>query len=204
MARKITKTGSAVAPGEKIRKQWEKLAKNDPGQPQLGVHVKNISKEVEKAQNARVKSKKPYKPIIGAVVGSVQSGKTSTMIGLSAYLFAQGYQVITILTGLRDDLRYQSARRFYRDLFDSGESTYELTGKATPRFVPVNPPSFTHKKGTGHHGMLDMLKGRFLHPNAIDIGHRCNDKPQYWSRREVGHPSNSICQENREEKVEHD
>ena len=127
MARKvISPTGNK---GKKINAEWNRLSANDPGQPMLKVHVDNIAKRVKDAH--KIRNGKKYEPIIGAVVGSVQSGKTSTMIGLSGRLFEQGYQVITILTGLRNDLRYQSARRFYRDLFDSGESTYE--------FIPVKP-----------------------------------------------------------------
>ena len=149
MARKvISPTGNK---GKKINAEWNRLSANDPGQPMLKVHVDNIAKRVKDAH--KIRNGKKYEPIIGAVVGSVQSGKTSTMIGLSGRLFEQGYQVITILTGLRNDLRYQSARRFYRDLFDSGESTYEFI-PVKPGIRVVQPQSFTHKKGEGNWGNL--------------------------------------------------
>ena len=130
-------------------------AKQKKGQKstQNGIaYLPQIAKRVKDAHASR-KGKKKYDPVIGAVVGSVQSGKTSTMIGLSGRLFAQGYQVITILTGLRNDLRYQSARRFYRDLFDSGEATYEFI-PVKPNIQKVTPQSFTHPKGQGNHGTL--------------------------------------------------
>lgn len=150
MARKII--SSKAKKGKKIDSEWNRLSATDPGQPMLKTHVDQIAKRVDVAHNIR-KGKKNYEPIIGAVVGSVQSGKTSTMIGLSGRLFAQGYQVITILTGLRNDLRYQSARRFYRDLFDSGEATYEFI-PMKPGIQEVYPKSFTHPKGQGNHGSL--------------------------------------------------
>jgi hypothetical protein len=150
MARKIS--ASKAKKGAKINSEWNRLSASDPGQPMLKTHVDQIAKRVKDAHASR-KGKKKYDPVIGAVVGSVQSGKTSTMIGLSGRLFAQGYQVITILTGLRNDLRYQSARRFYRDLFDSGEATYEFI-PVKPNIQKVTPQSFTHPKGQGNHGTL--------------------------------------------------
>ena len=55
-------------------------------------------------------------PVIGAVVGSVQSGKTASMVGLAGHLFKQGFQIVTVVAGLKDDLRYQTATRFCTDL----------------------------------------------------------------------------------------
>lgn len=166
MARKIS--SSKAKKGVKIDLEWNRLSASDPGQPMLKKHVDQIAKRVKNAHTSRA-GKKKYDPIIGAVVGSVQSGKTSTMIGLSGRLLAQGYQVVTILTGLRNDLRYQSARRFYRDLFDSGEATHEFI-PVKPYIQEVTPQSFTHRKGEGNHGNVQRGADFFTPlPLILDI-----------------------------------
>ena len=81
--------------------------------------------------------------VVGAVVGAVQSGKTSLMVHLAARALDEGFRVVIVLAGLRDDLRTQTARRFVLDLIQRGDP------------VPGNPaPSFTHVNGTGYHGSL--------------------------------------------------
>ena len=81
--------------------------------------------------------------VVGAVVGAVQSGKTSLMVHLAARALDEGFRVVIVLAGLRDDLRTQTARRFVLDLLQRGDP------------VPGNPaPSFTHVNGTGYHGSL--------------------------------------------------
>jgi len=55
-------------------------------------------------------------PFKGLVVGAVQSGKTASMIGVSAIALDQGFRIIIILAGLKDDLRRQTARRVNSDL----------------------------------------------------------------------------------------
>lgn len=52
------------------------------------------------------------RPFRGLVVGAVQSGKTGSMLGLSALALDQGYRVVVVLSGNKDDLRRQTARRF--------------------------------------------------------------------------------------------
>ena len=52
------------------------------------------------------------KPWKGLVVGSVQSGKTQSMMGLAAVALDCGYRLIVVLAGMKDDLRTQTARRF--------------------------------------------------------------------------------------------
>lgn len=56
------------------------------------------------------------RPFKGLVVGAVQSGKTGSMIGVSAVALDQGYRLIIVLAGTRDDLRQQTARRFNTQL----------------------------------------------------------------------------------------
>jgi hypothetical protein len=52
------------------------------------------------------------RPFRGLVVGAVQSGKTGSMIGLAAMALDQGYRIVVVLSGNKDDLRRQTARRF--------------------------------------------------------------------------------------------
>jgi hypothetical protein len=51
------------------------------------------------------------RPFRGLVVGAVQSGKTSSMLGVTAIALDQGYRIVVILAGGKDDLRQQTARR---------------------------------------------------------------------------------------------
>jgi|AP95_1055475.scaffolds.fasta_scaffold102084_1 hypothetical protein len=55
-------------------------------------------------------------PFNGLVVGAIQSGKTESMIGVSAVALDQGYKMIIVLTGNKEDLRKQTAKRFNRQL----------------------------------------------------------------------------------------
>ena len=82
------------------------------------------------------------KGVVGAVVGAVQSGKTSLMIHLAARALDGGFRVVIVLAGLRDDLRTQTALRFVRDLLQRGDP------------LPDRPDSFTHVGGSGYHGLL--------------------------------------------------
>ena len=56
------------------------------------------------------------RPFRGLVVGAVQSGKTASMIGVSAVALDQGFRIIIVLAGTKDDLRQQTARRFNTQL----------------------------------------------------------------------------------------
>ena len=55
-------------------------------------------------------------PFKGLVVGAVQSGKTANMIGVAAVALDQGFRIVIVLAGLKDDLRRQTARRFNSQL----------------------------------------------------------------------------------------
>lgn len=61
-------------------------------------------------------------PVRGVVVGSVQSGKTAHMIGLTARVLDKGYHCVVVLAGLKDDLRAQTARRFNTQLLRQRDS----------------------------------------------------------------------------------
>jgi len=84
------------------------------------------------------------RPFRGLVVGAVQSGKTGSMIGLTAMALDQGYRIVIVLSGNKDDLRRQTARRFNvqllhrSDLIPGGGGARtlaeELTRDALPAF----------------------------------------------------------------------
>lgn len=77
------------------------------------------------------------------VAGSVQSGKTRSMIGLAAKAFDRGYRVVVVLSGLKNDLRMQTAKRFHADLLQFGEPILDSTG---------NVIGHTHPNGLGIKG----------------------------------------------------
>ena len=55
-------------------------------------------------------------PWKGVVVGAVQSGKTQSMMGVTAIALDAGYRIVVVLAGVKDDLREQTARRFNTQL----------------------------------------------------------------------------------------
>ncbi len=80
------------------------------------------------------------RPSRGLVVGAVQSGKTSSMLGVSAIAFDQGYRIVVILSGSKDDLRRQTARRANVQLMRQRDDVSGVTGAYTlPTHVPNRP-----------------------------------------------------------------
>jgi hypothetical protein len=71
------------------------------------------------------------RPFRGLIVGAVQSGKTSSMIGVSAIALDQGYRLIVVLAGGKDDLRQQTARRFNTQLLVQRDEIPQLAGAYT-------------------------------------------------------------------------
>ena len=65
-------------------------------------------------------------PVKGLVMGSVQSGKTANMIGLSAMAAHYDWNLIIILSGSIDNLRKQTRDRFYHDLKLSGGVSWHI------------------------------------------------------------------------------
>lgn len=70
-------------------------------------------------------------PFKGLVVGAVQSGKTASMIGLSAIAFDRGYRLTVVLSGLKDDLRTQTALRFNTQLLRQSDVVPDSGGART-------------------------------------------------------------------------
>ena len=70
-------------------------------------------------------------PFNGLVVGAVQSGKTESMMAVSAMALDRGYQIIIVLTGNNESLRMQTALRFNITLL--GQSDRKIGGQWTIR-----------------------------------------------------------------------
>ena len=64
------------------------------------------------------------KPIRGAVIGNVQSGKTANMAGLMAMAADNGWNMFVVLTGTIDNLRKQTETRMIHDLRDNINERY--------------------------------------------------------------------------------
>lgn len=75
------------------------------------------------------------------VAGSVQSGKTRSMIGLAAKAFDRGFRIVVVLSGLKNDLRQQTSRRFNSDLLQNGEAILDqnnvLIGQTHPNGLSI-------------------------------------------------------------------
>lgn len=70
-------------------------------------------------------------PWKGIAVGSVQSGKTLSMMGVTAVALDAGYRLVVVLAGLKDDLRTQTARRFNTRLLLQNDVVPGLAGTTT-------------------------------------------------------------------------
>jgi hypothetical protein len=88
---------------------------------------------------------------VGAVVGAVQSGKTGAMAGIAAMAMDGGYDVVIVLSGLREDLRSQTARRFKQELLDKGD---RVPYWAEGGWTFSNPATYDHPLGKGSHGPM--------------------------------------------------
>jgi len=79
----------------------------------------------------RIGDLKYPRPFKGLVVGAVQSGKTQSMMGVAATAMDNGYRVVIVLAGLKDDLRTQTARRFNTDLLIQSDPVLGIPGATT-------------------------------------------------------------------------
>lgn len=88
-------------------------------------------------------------PVRGAVVGSVQSGKTAHMLAVTARALDAGYKIVVVLAGLKDDLRAQTARRFnvqllrQRDPLSGSRAGFTLSiPESSKRTSALAPPYY--------------------------------------------------------------
>ena len=70
-------------------------------------------------------------PWKGLIVGAVQSGKTQSMMGVSAVALDAGYRIVVVLAGMKDDLREQTARRFNTQLLLQNDQVPGVRGATT-------------------------------------------------------------------------
>jgi hypothetical protein len=70
-------------------------------------------------------------PIRGLIVGAIQSGKTASMMGLAAVALDQGFRIVIVLAGDKDDLRRQTARRFNTQLLRQSDRLPDSNGMTT-------------------------------------------------------------------------
>jgi len=76
----------------------------------------------------------------GLVVGAIQSGKTASMIGVAAAAVDQGYRIIVVLAGGKDDLRRQTARRFNTQLLQQSDRIPDTQNATTLGRPPGRGP----------------------------------------------------------------
>lgn len=102
----------------------------------------------------------PGTPLIGAVVGSVQSGKTASMVGLISHLYDIGYDSVVVLTGRTNDLNLQTAIRLKNDVFDWGE--YIMRNRTEVR--PSSP------RGIGSHKTYPIYNRVDFYSTPVNLG----------------------------------
>ena len=70
----------------------------------------------------------------GMVVGSVQSGKTASMMGVSGSILDHKTRIIVLLSGTKTALWHQTLLRFYKDLDNSDN---EFLKRKTRKIIPT-------------------------------------------------------------------
>lgn len=140
-------TRTRIVPASRSREaSWENQyfallaqqgALSTPARAELAACARRVLNQVPSPRDATEGHR-----VIGAVVGAIQSGKTGLMAALAAGALDAGFQFVLVLSGLRDDLREQTALRFVRDLLQRGDRIYPDNGEAR----------YTHPEGPGFHG----------------------------------------------------
>lgn len=109
--------------------QWQEKIVNDGGLPEAAREelfkttqelTDILADKLTTVQNRCIK---------GMVVGNVQSGKTASMIGVTAAAFDLGVDIVVILTGTDNTLREQTHSRFNFDLFQYNDEIKKSNGE---------------------------------------------------------------------------
>jgi hypothetical protein len=103
-------------------------------------------------------------PMVGAVVGAVQSGKTASMVGLISHLYDKGYDAVVVLTGTKNDLNLQTAIRLKNDVFDYGQ---EVLAEKSPH----HPEYCTSPRGEGPHKNPPIEQHIDFYSSPVELGH---------------------------------
>src|SRR5216683_449075 len=113
-----------------LRKLKENGIQWRDGSPQLSELAQSVQDTVALLPDPTKWGESPS-PFKGLIVGSVQSGKTTNMIGLTAAGIDQGYRIIVVLAGRTEDLRQQTSLRFNQDLMGRSDEIPGSGGRAT-------------------------------------------------------------------------
>ena len=109
---------------KRIRKGWRDES------PQLIELSQSVQETIAILPDPQAWGENPT-PFKGLVVGSVQSGKTANMIGLTAAAIDQGYRIMVVLAGRTEDLRRQTSLRFNLDLMGRSDEIPDAGGLTT-------------------------------------------------------------------------
>lgn len=155
---------SAGTPGFPWWKQYEAGLSGAYGWPQritpttlaeLDTSSDSIHSSIPSLANSASWSAINYR-YTGVVVGAIQSGKTRSMVAVVAKAFDLGFPIAVVLSGLKNDLREQTARRFHTDLLQHGEGIIDGSGRLV---------GYTHPRGAGCHG---TRRDFWANPSALD------------------------------------
>ena len=116
-----------------------------------GKHGEDASKELIHSISQLLSSSLSYNDAIfsyhpdfnGLVVGSIQSGKSASFLGLVSSSIDQGVKVVVVLSGVTDKLRDQTQKRLDRDIIDhASDRVYSPTSFGDlSRYSPNNKTS---------------------------------------------------------------
>lgn len=119
------------------------------------------------------KSEEPFRRF-GLLLGDVQSGKTSTYIGLCNKAADVGYKVIIVLAGMMENLRIQTQERLDSD-FIGVDSKYTFDKKADtsmknlPVGVGLEPPFDSSKHITPFTTVATDFSAKILRDNKLNL-----------------------------------
>lgn len=113
--------------------------------------VEQIEKNSHWILNHILRDTRVSGPQKGLVMGSVQSGKTANMIGLTSMAAHYDWNFIIILSGTIDNLRKQTRDRFMGDLLASGGVAWHILDK-------TGNPDYMLDIQTGNRYLSDNLK----------------------------------------------
>jgi len=102
----------------------------------------------------------------GVAFGSIQSGKSGSMTGLTASYVDAGGKVIVLLAGLTDDLRNQTQSRFEKDLLHDNPHLFSPT---TKRDLSTYRPGNDHSENLWYQTRAACLRHLRGDGNALVI-----------------------------------
>jgi Z1 domain len=185
-------SGAPIADGEWWRQYTERLRISPSALAELSESSRRLMSFLPPA----VRDPSYPSPVRGAVVGSVQSGKTAHMLAVTARALDAGYRVVVVLAGLKDDLRAQTARRFNVQLLrqrdplpknrggftlSEADSNKRVSALAPPYFLDCHQwPSFHIKMGQAISRGIPVVS--VIKKNQASLSNMRERIRQAWSR----------------------